>query len=165
LIYAEPAHALQMMSLQIGSVRLTERIIAHDPPSHEEMDELNQVIDRNLNSIPWTAHPDVMVGIAGTVTTICAVAMEMATYDSARVHGHVLSRDEVARVSQMFARRTIEERKMITGLLPERADVIFAGSTILLRIMDRFGLGETIVSDQGVRWGLIWRELNPSRAK
>jgi exopolyphosphatase/guanosine-5'-triphosphate,3'-diphosphate pyrophosphatase len=53
----------------------------------------------------------------------------------------------------------LEERKKLPGIEPGRADVIFAGAAILERIMGHFGLTEVIVSDQGVRWGLIWREL------
>jgi exopolyphosphatase/pppGpp-phosphohydrolase len=57
----------------------------------------------------------------------------------------------------------LEERKKLPGLLEARADVIFAGSVILERVMKRFEVGHVIVSDQGVRWGLIWRELDPLR--
>ena len=73
------------MSLQIGSVRLTERIIQHDPPSKEEIENLTATIDEQLEKLGWSFRPDMLVGIAGTVTTIAAVAMEMRDYDPARV--------------------------------------------------------------------------------
>ena len=83
-------------------------------------------------------------------------------YDSSRVHGYVLSRDEVSAIAKRFGELPLAERKKIPGLVEARADVIFAGSVILERVMKRFDVGHVIVSDQGVRWGLVWRELDRS---
>jgi len=160
LICAEPGRELRMTSLQIGSVRLTERIIYSDPPSASEVVELREEIDRTLDTLGWNFKPDKLVGIAGTVTTVCAVALEMETYDSARVHGHVLSRAEVSRVAALFGKLPLAERKKLKGLVEGRADVIFAGATILERLMLRFAVNDVIVSDQGVRWGLAWRDAS-----
>ena len=159
LIRSEPGRGLTSVSLQIGSVRLTERIIQHDPPSREEIEKLTATIDEQLEKLGWTFRPDVLVGIAGTVTTIAAVALKMREYDSARVQGYVLMRDEVSAIVKRFGEVTLAERKKIPGVLEARADVIFAGSMILERVMKRFEVGHVVVSDQGVRWGLVWREL------
>src|SRR5262249_40030607 len=94
-----------------------------------------------------------------TVTTIAAVAMEMESYDSARVHGHVMTRDEVHRVARRFGELPLAARKQLAGLAEARADVIYAGSVILERIMDHFNSDRVTVSDRGVRWGLVWREF------
>lgn len=159
LIRSEPGRELVAVSMQIGSVRLTERIIEHDPPSHDEIAKLSATIDENLEQLRWTFRPEVLVGIAGTVTTIAAVAMGMRKYDAARVHGHSLTRAEVSAVLKKFGAVTLAERKKIPGLVEARADVIFAGALILDRVMAHFGVGRVIVSDQGVRWGLAWREF------
>ena len=159
LIRSEPGRGLTSVSLQIGSVRLTERIIQHDPPSKEEVEKLTATIDDQLEKLGWTFRPDVLVGIAGTVTTIAAVALNMREYDAARVQGYVLMRDEVSAIVKRFGEATLAERKQIPGVLEARADVIFAGSMILERVMKRFEVGHVVVSDQGVRWGLVWREL------
>ena len=159
LIRSEPSHELVSVSLQIGSVRLTERIIEHDPPSKKEVEKLTATIDEQLEKLGWSFRPDVLVGIAGTVTTIAAVALNMSDYDSARIQGHVLKRDEVAAIVKRLGEVTLAERKKIPGILEARADVIFAGSIILERIMQRFDIDAVTVSDQGVRWGLAWREL------
>lgn len=164
LIRAEPGRPLEMMSLQIGSVRMTERYIRSDPPSPGDARELADAIDSALDSARWNFRPSKTIGIAGTVTTICAVALAMTEYDAAIVHGHVLARAEVERVTDLFGTRALAERRKLPGLLEGRADVIYAGAMILLRVMDRFGAGEVIVSDQGVRWGLIWREAERMRA-
>jgi exopolyphosphatase/guanosine-5'-triphosphate,3'-diphosphate pyrophosphatase len=165
LIRSEPDRDLTTVSLQIGSVRLTERIIQHDPPSKEEIAKLTETIDEQLEKLGWTFRPDALVGIAGTVTTIAAVALKMSDYDSSRVHGYVLAREEVSAIAKRFGELPLAERKKIPGLVEARADVIFAGSVILERVMQRFNVGHVIVSDQGVRWGLVWRELDRSSSQ
>ncbi|HYB92058.1 MAG TPA: Ppx/GppA phosphatase family protein [Candidatus Binataceae bacterium] len=163
-IRAEPGRELAAMSLQIGSVRLTERCVRSDPPSDADVASLRETIDAALGSIEWTFRPDRMVGIAGTVTTVCAVALGLETYDSRIVHGHVLPLGEVRGALELFRSRPLAERKKLPGLIEGRADVIFAGAMILERAMCRFGVEEVIVSDQGVRYGLAWREIERSRA-
>jgi exopolyphosphatase/guanosine-5'-triphosphate,3'-diphosphate pyrophosphatase len=159
-IRAEPGRELQMTSLQIGSVRLTERCIHSDPPSPADVGALRAAIDGALDTLGWEFRPQVMVGIAGTVTTICAVLLAMTTYDAGVVHGRVMSRAEVERAIAMFGTRALAARGKLPGLVEGRADVIFAGAAILERAMARFGADSVVVSDQGVRWGLVWREID-----
>jgi exopolyphosphatase/guanosine-5'-triphosphate,3'-diphosphate pyrophosphatase len=158
------AAKLQFASLQIGSVRLTERIIHHDPPTPREAADLRLAIDAELTKLGWKLETNLMVGIGGTVTTVCAVALEMETYDPDRVHGHRLSRKEVERVLRLFGSMPLAERRKLKGLDPARADVIFAGTAILERVMNEADVDSVTVSDQGVRWGLVWRELGASGA-
>lgn len=162
LVRAQPGGTIDYVSLQIGSVRMTERIIKSDPPHTREAVELRVAIDEALATLKWNFQPDVMVGIAGTVTTVCAVALELAQYDPARVHGHILTQDDVLQVIAKLGHVPLEERKRIAGVEAGRADVIFAGAAILERIMSHFKLKQVIVSDQGVRWGLLWREIEKS---
>ena len=164
LIRAQPGGAIDAASLQIGSVRLTERFIKSDPPHAREAADLRLAIDQTLDTLRWNFQPDVMVGIAGTVTTICAVALALAPYDPDRVHGHRLTESEVLRAIGQFGSVTLEDRKRLPGLEPARADVIFAGAAILERVMAHFKIDRLTVSDQGVRWGLVWRELGQSPA-
>jgi exopolyphosphatase/guanosine-5'-triphosphate,3'-diphosphate pyrophosphatase len=159
LIWAEPGRQPQLESLDIGSVRLTERIIRHDPPSETEVAETRLTIDRALEPLAKRFHPDELVGIAGTVTTVCAVAMELESYDPKLVHGHRLSRADVMGALAKFSTLALAERKRLKGMVEGRADVIFAGTTILERTMGNFGVQSVVVSDEGVRWGLLWREL------
>jgi len=158
-IRAEPGAKLQVASLQIGSVRLTERIIHHDPPTTREAADLRLAIDAELTGLGWKLETDLLVGIGGTVTTVCAVALQMETYDPDRVHGYRLSRQEVENVLRLLGSMPLEERRKLKGLDPARADVIFAGTAILERVMSESGVSTVTVSDQGVRWGLVWREL------
>jgi exopolyphosphatase / guanosine-5'-triphosphate,3'-diphosphate pyrophosphatase len=159
-IRAEAGRELQMTSLQIGSVRLTERCIHSDPPSPADAAALRAAIDGALDTLGWDFRPRVMVGIAGTVTTICAVLLGMTIYDAGIVHGRVLTRADVERAIAMFGSRPLAERRKLPGLIEGRADVIFAGAAILERAITRFGAESVVVSDQGVRWGLVWREID-----
>ncbi len=158
LIHAVPGHKLELVSLQLGSVRLTERLVHHDPPTAREAADLRLIVSEDMQQVGWEFTPDVMVGIAGTVTTICAVALGLATYDPKIVHGHHLSHEDVIAAIAKFA-VPLAERKRLPGLEAGRADVIFAGAAILERIMGHFHQKEVVVSDQGVRWGLLWRTL------
>ncbi len=159
LIRAEPGPKLDLVSLQIGSVRLTERHVHHDPPTAREAADLRFAVNTDLQQLGWEFSPDAMVGIAGTVTTVCAVTLGLATYDPSIVHGHRLSHDEVMATIAKFGALPLAERQKLPGLQTGRADVIFAGAAILERIMNHFHLQEVVVSDQGVRWGLLWRAL------
>jgi exopolyphosphatase/guanosine-5'-triphosphate,3'-diphosphate pyrophosphatase len=162
LIRAEPGAPLDFASLQIGSVRLTERIITSDPPNDAELRAVARAADEALAGLRWNFRPEYTVGIAGTVTTICAVTLGRATYDRAAVHGRELSRAQVRQTLRRLASLPLAERKKLPGLPEGRADVIVAGAVILDRIMEQFESGSVVVSDQGVRWGLAWRELERS---
>jgi exopolyphosphatase/guanosine-5'-triphosphate,3'-diphosphate pyrophosphatase len=159
LIRAQPGGAPDLVSLPIGSVRLTERFVRSDPPHVREAADLRVAIDETLAGLRWNFQPDLMVGIAGTVTTVCAVVLGLARYDPDRVHGYRLAHADVLRALGKLGSVPLEQRKQIPGVEEGRADVIFAGAAILERVMAHFKVAQVIVSDQGVRWGLIWREL------
>jgi len=162
-IRTEPGAELHAVSLQMGSVRLTERHIHHDPPAPAEVTALRATIDNEIDSLNWNYRPETMVGIAGTATTVCAVALKLIDYDSATVHGYRLSRAEVGHTLELFGTLPSQERRKLPGLVEGRVDVIFAGTAILERVMARFDVEEVVISDQGVRWGLAWREIDRMR--
>ncbi|MDB4941816.1 MAG: Exopolyphosphatase [Labilithrix sp.] len=141
-------------SYDVGSVRLTERHVRSDPPSEAERAAVTAAARETFASIPDAARGLPVVGIAGTVTTLTAVALEMTTYDGARVHGHTLRTRDLADVVERLARLPLEERKKAPGLDPKRADVIVAGGLVALALLERLGASELTVSDRGVRWGL-----------
>jgi exopolyphosphatase / guanosine-5'-triphosphate,3'-diphosphate pyrophosphatase len=159
LIRAEPDHALEAVSLQLGSVRLTERIIHHDPPTPKETDTLRAILDESLRELGWNYRPAKMIGIAGTITTLCAIQLGLKRYASERVHGCPLEAAEILNLIDLLGSIPLEARKQLPGMEAGRADVLFAGAVILERVMNHFGCRKVLVSDQGVRWGLMWREL------
>jgi exopolyphosphatase / guanosine-5'-triphosphate,3'-diphosphate pyrophosphatase len=142
-------------SLNVGSVRLTERYLRSDPPAAEELAALHAEVDSALGAVPRPRDNALVVGVAGTVTTLYAVAYGVAPYDAARVHKGWLSREELARTRARLAAVPLATRRTIPGLQPERADVIIAGALLLERALDHLGAAGTRVSDRGLRWGLL----------
>ncbi|MCC6556220.1 MAG: Ppx/GppA family phosphatase [Polyangiaceae bacterium] len=158
---------LGAVSLDVGSVRLTERHVRADPPSPAELSALRGAARAALRAAPALpasdGPPPVLVGVAGTVTTIAALVHDVTPYDGARVHGARLTRREVAATTTRLAALPLAERRLLPALDPARADVIVAGSILVEEIMacatgSRGGQdessGELIASDRGVRWGL-----------
>ncbi|MGH7281461.1 MAG: Ppx/GppA phosphatase family protein [Polyangiaceae bacterium] len=140
-------------SFDVGSVRLTERHVKSDPPSHSEIAAVEKNVRDELTAARGERTTRV-VGIAGTMTTLCAVSLEMHEYDGARVHGHVMTRDAIAETTSKLAKMPLSARKSVPGLEPKRADVIVAGGIIALACLDVLGGNEVTISDRGVRWGL-----------
>lgn len=150
-------------SLPLGSVRLTEALIHHDPPTDDERAAIAGAVDAAIRGVPFSRKPATLVGVAGTVTSLAAMALALGSYDPARVHGYRLSRAELGRQIASLAGASQPERERMPGLDPRRADVIFAGALILERIAAAAGVGEVRVSDRGIRWGLL-HELTGPRA-
>jgi exopolyphosphatase/guanosine-5'-triphosphate,3'-diphosphate pyrophosphatase len=142
-------------SLPLGSVRLTEALVHHDPPTGPEQAALAGAVDTAIRAVPFLSRPATLVGVAGTVTSLAAMALELATYDPARVHGYRLSRADLGRQIARLGAAPQAERERMVGLDPRRADVILAGAVILDRIAAAAGVGDVLVSDRGIRWGLL----------
>ena len=142
-------------SFDVGSVRLTERHVTADPPSAGEFAAIEADVARAFAAIPESVRTArAPIGIAGTVTTLAAVAMRLDPYDGARVHGHVMTLETLRGVVAHLAATPLEARRALPGLEPKRADVIVAGGLIAIAIADRLGAREIRISDRGVRWGL-----------
>ena len=142
------------VSLDIGSVRLFERHVTTDPPHAEEMARVEADIECALATAPPASPQATLVGVAGTVTTLASIALELDVYDPARVHGARLTLATVRELSQKLSRLSLAERRLLTGLDPRRADVIVVGAAIVVAVMRAHSQSELIVSDRGVRFGL-----------
>jgi exopolyphosphatase/guanosine-5'-triphosphate,3'-diphosphate pyrophosphatase len=146
------------VSLPLGSVRLTEGFIHHDPPRLDEIAAITAAVDAALAGVPFPPPgpvPVTLVGVAGTVTSLAAMAEALVSYDPARVHGYRLSQEALAEQIARLRVGTQAARERIVGLDPRRADVILAGALILQRIAAAAGVNEIEVSDRGIRWGLM----------
>jgi len=152
------------VSLNLGSVRMTERFLRSDPVSAEEFARMTSAIDSELTilgkRLGHLIGASTWVGIAGTFTTLAAVEKKLIRYSHAMVHGSDLTHVEVQRQVRLYRSKTIAERKTIPGLEPKRADVILAGACLIDRMMTLFGARRVIVSDQGVRYGLLYERLD-----
>lgn len=153
----------EALSLDIGSVRLTEKYIHHDPPAPEELAACLSVtelhLDDAMRAIPALSGPCRLVGVAGTITTVAAVELGLADYDRERVHHFVLTKDAAEDVFRTLATEALADRVHNPGLHPGRADVIVAGVCILVRIMRYFDFEECLVSETDILDGLAFSLL------
>jgi exopolyphosphatase / guanosine-5'-triphosphate,3'-diphosphate pyrophosphatase len=134
-------------SLDLGSVRLTERFLHSDPPTGEELEEAAGAVRDELPDLA----PTQAIGVAGTITTLAA--LELGEYDPERVHGYRISRDAVEAQLERLASLPLAERRELPGLEPERAPVIVAGALIVREVLDRYGLDALEASERDILHG------------
>jgi len=146
-------------SVNIGCVRLTERHLHTDPPGPAEIAATIADIDAALQeaaaSVPVAA-ANTLVGLAGSVTTVAAIALGLRGYDPARIHHARVSAARVHEIALELLAMTRSERAAIPAMHPGRVDVIGAGALILDRIMSRFGFAEVLVSEHDILDGIAW---------
>ena len=147
-------HITAAVSLNIGSVRLFERHVKSDPPSLAELQLVERDIATALAAAPRPESTATLVGVAGTVTQLAALDLELTRYDATRVHGYTLTQSSVARLATQLASLTVAQRRAMPGMEPARADVLVVGSAIARAVLQWSGATELVVSDRGVRWGL-----------
>jgi exopolyphosphatase / guanosine-5'-triphosphate,3'-diphosphate pyrophosphatase len=131
------------ISTQMGSVRHTERFLKSDPPTKGEMESLAQEVRQTVPDV----QPEHAIAVAGTATSLAAI-------DGAEeVHGHRLSLASCERIAARLAAMTVEERRHVKGLHPDRAPTIVAGAVILTESTRALGLQEVEVSDRDILHG------------
>jgi exopolyphosphatase / guanosine-5'-triphosphate,3'-diphosphate pyrophosphatase len=143
-------------SLQLGTVRHTERHIRNDPPTAQELEALAEDIRKQL--FAELAAADFFeihtgIAVAGTPTSLAAIDQELDPYDPERVHGYVLSLDAIQHMYSMLSGKSLEARLKVPGLHPGRAPTIVAGVVILIQAMRAFGLQEIEVSEHDILYG------------
>jgi len=155
-IFGEGSTVKKRFSVDLASIRITEKYFQSDPVSREDvaaaLEEINHVFGEKGVNGPIAQ----LIGMGGAVTTMGAVKHKMTTYDPDIIQGSKLTQSDVEAQIQAYSSKTIEERKAIIGLQPKRADVILAGACILKVIMSRLGVGELTISDRGLRHGLAF---------
>jgi exopolyphosphatase / guanosine-5'-triphosphate,3'-diphosphate pyrophosphatase len=141
------------VSLDLGSVRYTERFVNTDPPTPAELEQCAAATRAVLRE-RVRARADAAVGVAGTVTTLAALDLGLETYDRERVHDHRLSVDGARRQLDRLAALPLAERREVPALEPERAPVIVAGAVILTETLAFFGLDAIEVSERDILDGI-----------
>ncbi len=148
------------VSIDVGSVRLTERYLHCDPVKPAEVERMDAAIAAALDQLPERGIGVdtglTLVGIAGTFTTLAAMEKKLLRYSHGEVHGSRLTLEQIQNQVRALQERSLAQRKQLAGLEEKRADVIFAGARLVEKILARFGAGAVIVSDQGVRYGLLY---------
>jgi exopolyphosphatase/guanosine-5'-triphosphate,3'-diphosphate pyrophosphatase len=150
---------LAAISVDIGSVRLTERHLHQDPPPAAQIEaartDIRAALAEVAASIP-AGRARTLVGLAGSVTTVAAIALGLPAYDPGRSHHAVLAVADVHRVTAQLLGQTRAERATIGALHPGRIDVIGAGALILDEIMAQFGFAEVVISEHDILDGIAW---------
>jgi exopolyphosphatase/guanosine-5'-triphosphate,3'-diphosphate pyrophosphatase len=147
------------LSVDIGCVRLTERHLPSDPPTADEIaaaeQDIDAAIERVLAVVP-VAQARTAIGLAGSVTTVAAVALGLSSYDRSRIHLTRLSRAEIDKVTEELLGMSRAERAALAVMHPGRVDVIGAGALILRTLVDRFQLSEVLISEADILDGIAW---------
>ena len=149
-------------SLDIGSVRLTERCVRSDPPTPPEQEAVRAAVREALANLPGFPVGVRVVGVAGTVTSLFALAHGIQPYDASRVHGGWLSLEDVEAVRERLCSVPLAVRRTLPGMQPKRADVLPAGALLFETALHHLGATGARVSDRGLRWGVLldrWETL------
>ncbi|MEE1795345.1 Ppx/GppA phosphatase family protein [Streptomyces sp. BE308] len=151
-------------SVDIGCVRMTERHLVRDgvvvdPPTHGAVTAIRADIDAALDLAQETVplgEAATLVGLAGTVTTVAAIALGLTEYDPAAIHHSRISFEQVQEITGRLLSSTHEERAAIPAMHPGRVDVITSGALVLLAVMKRTGAQEVVVSEHDILDGIAW---------
>jgi exopolyphosphatase/pppGpp-phosphohydrolase len=165
LIEGSGTGIVRSSTLPLGCVTLTERFLKHDPPASEElralgdhiMTELSRAQSLPLSQVRPLLLPEAQVpvtGVGGAVTSIAAVSLGLPYYESRRVEGHILTRDEIEHCAQQLSRLPLEEREKIRALGRRRAEIAVAGAFILSLLTCHLNVRRVTVSTRGLRYGL-----------
>lgn len=153
-----PSEVIAASSVDVGSRRVTEMYLASDPPTSAELVAAERWTREELAPyfavLPEPAR--LSIALAGTATTLSAIWQGLEVYDPERVHGSVLTVDEISGLLDRLASLPLERRTAeVVGLDPGRAPVIIAGTLILLTVLDLAGLDSTLVSEHDILYGIV----------
>jgi exopolyphosphatase/guanosine-5'-triphosphate,3'-diphosphate pyrophosphatase len=150
LIAGEDGRVGFAVSLNMGCVRMSERHLHSDPPTDEEVAALRR---EAAGMLPGDVPAGSLIGVAGTITTLATIDLGLDEEIPERVDGHELSADAVAAQLDRLAALSLEQRREVRGLMPERASTIVAGTAILAELMRHLGAERLTVSERDILHG------------
>lgn len=157
-ILDRPGKTPIVRSIDIGVVRLCERVLHHDPPTAEEIQQAREWVRKEteaaVDGMPGLSGVT-FVGTAGTITSLAAMARKLLVYEPARIHNYRLKLETIRELERTLLSRTKAERVGLPGLEKNREEVIAAGTIIIRTIMETLGEKECLVSDLGLREGVV----------
>ena len=144
------------ISVDMGSVRFSERYLKSDPPKKEELETLRTEVNSLLKTKSFNLKKYRLVGVAGTVTSIAAIELGLDEYNASRINGYLLKKKSVEEFIDEFSKITSDEiEQKYSPFLTGRGDVITGGLIILHEFMNHFNFDELIVSTGGIRHGIL----------
>lgn len=159
---AWPCAPTQEISLPIGVVNLTERFLFSDSDTKKELNALQRFIRNSLKILPPFSVKN-LIATAGTPTTLCSMALGLKAYDAKKIHGQRLKLSVIEDLFQRLTALTLAQKQKIPGLTLQRADVIVAGTLLLIEVLNHFGLKDFFVSDHSLRHGVLLDWLSKSK--
>jgi exopolyphosphatase / guanosine-5'-triphosphate,3'-diphosphate pyrophosphatase len=154
-------------SIDIGVVRLCERLFHHDPPTDDEVHQAREWVARETTAAVagmGNFQAATFVGTAGTITTLAAMAQKLTTYEPARIHNYRLQLTTIQELEQTLLSRKKADRTGLPGLEKDREEVIAAGAIIIRTIMETLGVSAVLVSDLGLREGVVIDQVTRTRS-
>lgn len=142
-------------SLNVGAVRLKDIFPAHSNGIINNIAEILLYIKGAINTLPPLAQADAITGVGGTITSLAAIAQQLAFYDSEKVHSYFLSTSCVNQLLTTLAAMPLADRRQVPGLQPERADIIVYGIAILSALLTELETDGLTVSEQDILEGII----------
>jgi exopolyphosphatase/guanosine-5'-triphosphate,3'-diphosphate pyrophosphatase len=147
------------LSLDIGCVRVSERFLRHDPPTDDDVAAartfVKELVATARDQLPLVPPGTLLVGLAGTVSTLACLEFGIKEYDRARIHHSVLARHAVERWLHVLSSETSRARLEHPGMVQGREDVIVGGALILSAVLETFGCDSCLVSEDDILDGLV----------
>lgn len=156
-IYAEPGQEHRKLSVPMGVVKMAERYDFSGVLDMEQMDRIRIPLFGVLNEVvnALDCKPDMLIGSAGTPTTLAAIEMHMEKYDQIKVNGFDIKKPQIEKILEKLCSMTAEERLLVPGMEAGRQEVLIPGILITLELMSILGIEDLTVSDFGLREGLV----------
>jgi exopolyphosphatase / guanosine-5'-triphosphate,3'-diphosphate pyrophosphatase len=149
------------ISLDIGSVRLTERFLKGNPPAEDDLARAADYVDRMLDESGLDfGSIGAWIAVAGTATTLAGVYLELEHYDRDRVHGSRIPLHDVGRLLRRLSGMTVDEIRSLPSMHPDRADVITGGTLVAARVAERLGVAHMLVSESDILDGIALAMLD-----
>ncbi len=159
-IFIQGRKIVDVKSINIGTVILTEKFISTDPVSEFDRNQIIKYISQQIERINFSRNTiKSLIGVGGTVTTIGAIIKKVEPYDSQKIHKMIFNRDSLELLEKDILYQKLNFRKKIPGLHPLRAEIIPSGCLLLSTIMDLLNFQEITVCDRGLRWGVLWDNI------
>lgn len=171
-ILAQRTEVLKVASIDMGVVHLTEKYLHHDPPRGEELATIEKIITTKIQNVkkqfqiaslyPFSCdHRIILIGIAGTPTTLAALDLQLAQYDRGKVTNHLIEIKRIREIFQELIAKTAAERLLLPGLQRGREDLIIPGILISMGVMEVFEFSVLRVIDSGILEGLVLSYSSP----
>lgn len=165
-ILADKGKVESVASINMGVVALVEKYLKSDPPSVNDISKILFAVDDHIHNLKIenplffdtdivSQQNNILVGTAGTITTLAAIDQNMKLYDATKINNYVLKYDSVKNMFDKLSGLTCRKRAHIKAVEEGRADLVIPGMLIVIKVMEAFEFNEVVVSDDGLLEGLL----------